>query len=175
VTNAQYARFIQGTGHEKSAYSEDPAFNQPNQPVVGVSWEDAASYARWAGKRLPTEAEWNKAAGGVDGRAYPWGNDWGPDHCNSTGSQDGFDGPAPVGSFPSGASPYGAMDMAGNVWEWVADEPVPAGSGDAQNVRYGKGGSWANGVEGVKITSQAKGQTGLTDCILGFRCAMDGR
>jgi len=174
VTNAQYARFMQEIGHRKPAYWEDPAFNQPSQPVVGVSWEDAISYARWAGKRLPSEVEWEKAARGVDGRIYPWGNAWGPDRCNSWGGQDGFEGPAPVGSFPSGASPYGVMDMAGNVWEWVADEPNHDASADVQSVRIGRGGSWANPPEGVKVISQAKGDTNLTDCIIGFRCALDG-
>ena len=174
MTNGQYARFLQETNHPKPTYWEDPAFNQPSQPVVGVSWEDAISYARWAGKRLPSEAEWEKAARGVDGRIYPWGNTWGADCCNSTGAQDGFEGTAPVGSFPSGASPYGAMDMAGNVWEWVADEPSPDSPLEFRNVRIGKGGSWVNSQEGVKVSGRAKGDPKLADCIIGFRCAMDG-
>jgi iron(II)-dependent oxidoreductase len=173
VTNALYARFIQETNHPKPAYWDDPAYNHADLPVVGVRWEDASAYARWAGKRLPSEAEWAKAAGGSDGRTYPWGSSWGADRCNSTGSQDGFEGPAPVGKFPLGASPYGAMDMAGNVWEWVAQEPSPGDSPDSGNVRIGKGGSWANSQEQATVSSKAKGNVTLFDCIIGFRCAMD--
>ena len=173
VTNAQYARFVEEAGHRKPGYWEDPAFNQPAQPVVGVSWEDAMAYARWAGKRLPSEAEWERAARGADGRTYPWGEDWMADRCNSTGGQDGFEGLAPVGSFPLGASPYGVMDMAGNVWEWVADEPSPDASSGSRLLRIGKGGSWANPPDQVKVISRAKGDSNLTDCIVGFRCAMD--
>jgi len=173
VTNAQYRRFVEETRHEAPAYWGDPAFNQPDHPVVGVSWEDAFQYAQWVGKRLPTWAEWERAAGGDDGRAYPWGEAWSPGRCNSVGGQDGFDGTAPVGSFPSGASPYGAMDMAGNVWEWVANGPE-SGPWEGGQFRWGRGGSWANGPEGVRISARARGEARLADCIIGFRCAMDG-
>lgn len=172
VTNAQYRRFVEETGHPRPSYWEDPAFNQPDHPVVGVSWEDAVRYAQWAGKRLPTWAEWEKAAGAEDGRTYPWGEAWAPDRCNSVGGQDGFEGTAPVASFPSGASPYGVMDMAGNVWEWVADGPESSPT-EGGTTRWGRGGSWANGPEGVRISARARGDPFLTDCIIGFRCAMD--
>ena len=117
VTVAQYRKFCQETGREMP---DAPVWGwQGSHPVVNVAWDEAAAYAKWAGERLPMEMEWEKAARGTDGRIYPWGDEWEASRCaNKTNSSDG---PTPVGSYPSGASPYGVLDMAGNVWEWCAD------------------------------------------------------
>jgi sulfatase modifying factor 1 len=120
VTVAQYRAFCRATGREMPSA---PSWGWiDNHPIVNVSWDDAAAYARWAEGRLPTEAQWEKAARGTDGREYPWGNQWDSSrlHCSKRNLGDAVS-TAPVGSYPSGASPYGMMDMAGNVWEWCSD------------------------------------------------------
>jgi len=119
VTNAQYRKFMSATGHRKPDYWNDSRFNKSNQPVVGVTWHDATAYARWAGKRLPTEAEWEKAArGGLEGKKYPWGDTI--DSSRACYDQDYLTGkPVSVGSYS--ANGYGLYDMAGNVYEWCAD------------------------------------------------------
>lgn len=114
VTVAQYRKFCRATGRKMP---DAPRWGwRDDHPIVNVSWDDVTAYAKWAGARLPTEAEWEKATRGTDGRRFPWGNEWDKSRCTyNLGS------PVPVGRYPSGASPYGCMDTSGNVWEWCAD------------------------------------------------------
>ena len=138
VTNEQYARFIDSGGYENTAYWTPEGWDwrqqrkiqaplmwcQSNwdaadQPVAGVSWFEATAYARWAGKRLPTEAQWEKAARGSDGRRYPWGENWPTSELANFNNTVGHT--TAVGSYPKGASPYGCYDMAGNVNNWCDD------------------------------------------------------
>lgn len=176
VTNQQYAKFLAETGHRKPKFWEDPRLNAPEQPVVGVNWEDAETYATWAGKRLPTASEWEKAARGTDGRRYPWGNDYDATRGNfdDGGSMDGStDGyamtPAPVGHFLHGLSPYGLHDMAGNVWEWVEEH-----SETTDEKTYSiRGGSWTNGSGDTRTTVAYIYPAQCSDhsSSVGFRCA----
>lgn len=171
VTNAQYGRCV-----------EDGACTAPNSstwnqvefarhPVTHVDWEQATQYAAWIGGRLPTEAEWEKAARGTGGYIYPWGNEWDGNRLNFCDKQcannwkdetidDGYAETAPVGNYLTGASPYGALDMVGNVWEWVADwynegyyatsdgrNPLGPAGGDYRVLR---GGSWDDNRDDVR-------------------------
>jgi len=152
ITNVQYLRFLKVTGRPTPNYWTENRYpnEQADYPVVGVSWDDADAYCTWVGKRLPTEAEWEKACRGTDARVYPWGNAWEPQRANvdvsvrfirpvghneletsvwdtawrflqATAVVSGEPGLRPVGSYLDGASPYGIMDMVGNASEWVAD------------------------------------------------------
>ena len=118
VSNEQYEKFMKETGHPGPAYWDDPRLNKPIQPVVGVNWFDAKKYCEYRGKRLPTEAEWERAARGPNGLRYPWGNEFDRRKANFGQNREA---PLPVDSMPEGASPHGIHHMAGNVFEWVQD------------------------------------------------------
>ena len=142
VTNAQYAEFVKDAGLVELPQHwqrGEPPHDRLNHPVVYVSWHDAVAYCNWLADsteksyRLPSEAEWEKAARGTDGRIYPWGNRWYPGWCNT--SERGPVDTTPVGTYPRGASPYGLLDMAGNVWEWCLTKWVFNYEGYAEKER----------------------------------------
>ena len=135
VTNEQYLKFAEEMNHAKPRFLESPRFNKQFQPVTGIGWTDADKYCKWAGKRLPTEEEWEKAARGTDGRIWPWGNE--PSSEKYNGRRQGNNAPVSVGSYKNGQSPYGVMDMAGNVYEMTSGK----WQGDTMAIR---GGSFLN-------------------------------
>jgi formylglycine-generating enzyme required for sulfatase activity len=189
VTNAMYAKCV-ADGSCKNAASSVRSSKYANHPVIYVNWDDAQEYCTWAEVRLPTEAEWEKAARGTDGRIYPWGNDNDPakyyvDWTTKPGTINvGLD-TKPVGSYPSGASPYSALDMAGSAWEWVSDwySPTyyqtsslsnPQGPDSGDN-RWPRGGSWGN-VRSSARSDHARYELHLiiptiSELNIGFRCA----
>jgi iron(II)-dependent oxidoreductase len=205
VTNQAYRAFVNATAHRPPTFWNDPRqLADPAQPVVGVSWYDAQAFCTWQGKRLPTEAEWEKAARGSDGRRYPWGNDWDAARLHAADTLAGqalndfaawtrwqrtisagigVARPAAVGSYPRGASPYGVLDMAGNVWEWVADwyDPDYYAASPARNptgpttgsIKVLRGGGWdvPQMIPATWLREQFIPPTFAGSPVTGFRCA----
>jgi len=185
VTNGQYKLFVDATNRRLPDDWENGTYppGKRSHPVVFVTWNDAHDFCVWAGKRLPTEEEWEKAARGTDGRLYPWGNEFDPRKANMPQSHSV--GTMPVGSFPQGRSPYGVYDMAGNVWEWTDSwakpypgSPIPTAHYFTGEYKVLRGGSWVDcsfyrcGISALtfnrgyfKPTTKNQG--------FGFRCAKD--
>ena len=201
VTNEDYYKFWKATGkpkgeavgerseHTPESFEDeygvgtwpDRALKFPQHPVVGVSWYDAVAYAEWVDMRLPTEAEWEKAARGASDRLWPWGNSPRP-NANTWNGKDGYDNKiAPVGSYPKGKSYYGVMDMAGNVWEWTSDwysdtyyfhspkqNPTGANIGSWRVIR---GGAWTDDINRCTTTFRFYFYPSLKTSFIGFRLA----
>jgi formylglycine-generating enzyme required for sulfatase activity len=197
VTVREYRWFQHATGHRSLPRGVATYAPEDDLPVAGPSWEDAVAYCRWAGKELPTEAQWEKAARGTDGRRYPWGNE--PvdgrraNYCDRTcefdwkdSQDDGYKHTAPVGSYPAGRSPYGADDLAGNVWEWVRDcyaedyygrstvgNPLNEGCGK-EDRRVLRGGGWESrhGPPYLRAAHRLGSAPGSQYHSVGFRCVV---
>ncbi len=170
ITNEQYNRFCEETKYRRGKYADDPRFNGPQQPVVGISWLDALQYCRWAGKELPTEEQWEMAARGTDGRLFPWGDTL-PTPEHAVFGQDPETGrTADVGTYPLNVSPFACQDMVGNVWEWTS---TPAG--ESEEFRIVKGGSYNDDSDFLQCDSRLEGDPKDKMENVGFRCVISIR
>lgn len=179
VTNEEFIKFRETVKGREPKFMDEPRFNKLNHPVVGISWREAKEYCQWAGKRLPTEAEWEKAARGADGRYYPWGNEPDPTLANVRGLEDENRYTAPFGDYEDGKSPFGVHDLAGNVWEWTADWYLPYEGNRQESDLYGellkviKGGSWKSNMDLARSAIRGKAIPGQPQNYIGFRCVRD--
>jgi len=185
VTNGQFAEFIAAKGYENKEfwskaglawlaqekvkaprYWDDEKWNRPEHPVVGVTYYEAEAYAKWAGKRLPTEQEWEKAARGDNGQQYPWGDEFDTSLCNT--KESGVGATTPVNQYPGGKSPYGCYDMAGNVLEWTASYRA-----DRDNTPVLRGGSWNYSRDSARCAARNRSSPNNWNFLVGFRCARE--
>lgn len=180
VTNEDYAKFIKATNHRKPPdwKADGTAPGDAKAPVVNVNWEDAKAYAEWAGKRLPTEEEWEVAAGGKTHTTYPWGNDADVKRSNNSEAKAG--NLVPVGSIAEGKSATGVYDMSGNVWEWTSSVAEPYPNADdflsldkPEQNRVIRGGSYKDKLKYCTTVYRGFVLTTTTNPVLGFRCAKD--
>lgn len=198
VTNAAFKACVDAgactppqdtSSNDRSIYYGNSQFD--DYPVINVDWNQAQTYCEWRGGSLPTEAQWEKAARGMDDRMYPWGDTFDgtklnfcDKNCSSSGtdSDDGYADTSPVGNYPNGISPYGVYDMAGNVWEWVGDwydsayyqnsprsNPVGPSSGEYRLLR---GGSWGSEAFGAHVSNRNWASPEIIQNYFGFRCAI---
>jgi formylglycine-generating enzyme required for sulfatase activity len=179
ITWRQFRKFAEAKG---SPLPPAPAWGTPDDyPAAFVLWEEAQSYCEWVGGRLPTEAEWEKAARGTDGRKYSWGNEWEPQRCNSISG--GLHRPESVGSYPGCVSPYGVLDMPGSMWEWCADRngesyyaesPSRNPKGPTSGrLRVMRGGAWMSQPLWLRAAYRFKASPSSRNNDHGFRCAHD--
>jgi formylglycine-generating enzyme required for sulfatase activity len=204
VTNGMYTLCVKAdkcrlpvkfNSDNRNKYFDNPEFR--DYPVIQITWYDANAYCQWAGRRLPTEAEWERAARGDDLRTYPWGGE--PPNAQNSNSNNIVGDTTRVGSYPTGASPYGALDMGGNVWEWVADyysakyysespadNPKGPENGGLNHLRVIRGGSYQDGVFDLRVSNRGyevgpdpsklpddSAYYGRSSVKIGFRCAAD--
>jgi formylglycine-generating enzyme required for sulfatase activity len=186
VSNGDYKMFVEATKRAAPSLWDDYTLNLPSQPVVGVDWNDADAYCRWLSKRLPAETEWEKAARGTDGRIWPWGNVWDPaknNHGKGTGygldESDDWEYTAPVGT-ELGVSPYGILNMAGNVYEWTADDFNAYPENDkyiqedfGKGLKTLRGGAYDDGISEQRTSTRCGFRKDYEDVDVGFRCARD--
>lgn len=187
VTQEEYMRFAKMTKRAMpriEVFDDDQSkILKPELAAMSVSWDEAAAYCKWAGKRLPSEAEWEKAGRGESKKKYPWGNEFVTNAANVAGSEDGYKYLAPPGSFDAGRSPYGLYDMTGNVAEWVEDsysehyyqkspfrDPKGPENADLKVVR---GGSWRETEHNARLSKRFAAKHWRTDVTIGIRCASD--
>ncbi len=183
VTNLAYRACVEAKACDPAPYLDDPDLGKEDHPVVGVGWEDAESFCRWVGKRLPTEAEWEYAAKGNDLRKWTWPGAFDPNKANSN-QQDAHPGTAPVNAYRDGASAFGVLQMAGNAAEWVADyfDPTYYGSSDEKadpkgpsrgRERVVRGGSYRDPPHLLRVAARRPKLPTEADNTIGFRCAAD--